>query len=74
MLLVTSSDLFGSEPLWRGWLEPICIGCGSADFSGSVEWISRLQSSKSASTIPNIAVTKPSRVVTKPSIYMLFFD
>ena len=20
------SDLFGSEPFWREWLEPICIG------------------------------------------------
>jgi DNA-directed RNA polymerase subunit RPC12/RpoP len=21
---------FGLEPFWRGWLGPICIGCGSA--------------------------------------------
>jgi hypothetical protein len=33
-----------------------------------VEWISRLRSSKSASTIPNIVIAKPSIVVTKPNI------
>ena len=66
----SNSDLFGSDPFWRGWLEPICIGCGSADFFGGVEWILRLRSSKSASTIPNIAVSKPSMAVTKPNIVM----
>ena len=69
---MTSSDLIGSEPLWREWLEPICIGCGSADFSGGVDFeVLELQERQ---YIPNIAVTKPSRVVTKPNIYMLFFD
>ena len=48
----------------------ICIGCGSAEFFGGVEWISRLRSSKSASAIPNIAVAKPSMGVTKPNIVM----
>ena len=33
-----------------------------------VAWISRLRSSKSASTIPNTVVAKPSRVVTNPNI------
>ena len=33
-----------------------------------MEWISRLRSSKSASTIPNIVVAKPRIVVTKPNI------
>ena len=47
------------------------IGCGSGDFFGGVEWISRLRSSKSASTIPNIVVAKPSRVVTKPNIVIV---
>ena len=55
-------DLFGSEPFWRGWLEPICIGVG---------WISRLWSSKSASAIPNIVVAKPSRVVTEANIVIV---
>ena len=65
------SDLFGSDPFWRGWLEPICIGCGSADFFAGVEWISRLRSSKSASTMPNIVVAKPSKAVTKPNIVIV---
>ena len=39
------------------------IGCGSAGFSGGVEW-----SFKSASTMPNIVVAKSSKVVTKPNI------
>ena len=39
-------------------------------FSG-VEWISRLQSSKSISTIPNIAVAKPIMAVTKSNIVMV---
>jgi len=69
--MLLSSDLFRSEPFWRGWLEPICIGYGSADFFSGVEWISRLRSSKSASTIPNIVVAKPSRVVTKPNIVIV---
>ena len=47
------SDLFGLDPFWRGWLELTCIGCGSIDFTGGVEWILRLQSSKSASSISN---------------------
>ncbi len=68
---LTTSDLFGSDPFWRGWLEPISIGCGSADFFGGVEWISRLRSSKNASTIPNIVGAKPSRVVTKPNIVIV---
>ena len=59
-----TSDLFGLEPFWRGWLEPVCIGCESTDFYGGVEWISRLRSSKSASNMPNIVVAKPSIVVT----------
>ena len=67
----SASDLFGSDPFWRGWLEPICIGCGSADFFGGVEWISRLRSSKSASTIPNIVVAKPSGAITKPNIVII---
>ena len=37
-------------------------------FFDGVEWISRLRSSKSASTIPNIVVAKPSMVATKPNI------
>ena len=36
-----------------------------------MDWISRLRSSKSASTIPNIVVAKPSRVVTKPNIVIV---
>ena len=31
------SDLFGSDPFWRGWLEPVCIGCGSVDITGGAE-------------------------------------
>jgi len=66
-----SSDLFGLEPFWRGWLELVCIGCGSADIFGGVDWISRLRSSKSASTIPNIVVAKPSGAIAKPNIVIV---
>jgi len=52
-VLIPCSDLFGSDPFWRGWLEPTCIGCGSVDFTGGAEWILRLRSSKSASSISN---------------------
>jgi len=52
-LQVLISDLFGLEPIWRVWLEPICIGCGSGDLIGGVEWILRLWSSWSASRISN---------------------
>ena len=50
------SDLFGLKPFWRRWLEPIYIGCGFADYFSGMEWISRLWSSKSASTIFNIVI------------------
>lgn len=52
-VLTPTSDLFGLEPIWRVWLEPICIGCGSGDLVGGVEWILRLWSSWSASRISN---------------------
>ena len=48
-----NSDLFGLEPIWRVWPEPICIGCGSGNLIGGVEWILRLWSSWSASRISN---------------------
>lgn len=44
-----TSDLFGLEPIWRVWLELICIGCGSGDLIGGVEWILMPWSSWSAS-------------------------
>ena len=50
---IVDSDLFGSDLFWRGWLEPTCIGCKSVDFTGGAEWILRLRSSKSASSISN---------------------
>ena len=37
----------------------------------AVEWISRLRSSKSASTTPNIVFAKLSIVVTKPNIVII---
>ena len=48
-----TSDLFGLEPIWRVWLELVCIGSGSGDLIGGVEWILRLWSSWSASCISN---------------------
>ena len=47
------SDLFRLEPIWRVWLEPICISCGSGDLIVGVEWILRPWSSWSASRISN---------------------
>jgi len=31
------SDLFGLEPIWRVWLELICISYRSGDLIGGVE-------------------------------------
>ena len=45
--------VIGLDPFWRGWLEPTCIGCGSADFTSGAEWILKLRGSKSASSISN---------------------
>ena len=33
------SDLFRPEPIWRVWLEPICIGGGSGNLNSGGEWI-----------------------------------
>ena len=57
------SDLFGLEPIWRVWLEPICIGGGSSNLNSSGEWILRFWSSWSANYIPKIEVIKPNIVV-----------
>ena len=42
MLTCHYSDLFGPEPIWGVWLEPIFIGGGSGDLIGGVEWVLRL--------------------------------
>ena len=47
------SDLVGLAAIWRGWLDLICFGGGSTDLIGGVEWILKLWSSWSASSIPN---------------------
>jgi len=36
------SDLVGLSAIWRGWLDPICFGGGSANLIGGAEWILKL--------------------------------